>query len=105
MKDQKVIFAIVIMIGISLSCNVMGTPSAPAIETATIPPEASSMLTIEAGGRPPTPTAIVFPPGESPIDIKYEELGGEGFLGPPVGEELIAPDGIGRYRHYELGSI
>jgi uncharacterized protein with LGFP repeats len=106
MKDRKVIFAIVVVIGISLSCNVMGTPSAPVIETVTIPPQASSMLTIEAGGRPPTPTAIVFPPGESPIDIKYEELGGEtGLLGAPKDDEKIAPDNIGHYRHFQNGSI
>src|SRR5688572_15140022 len=105
MKNQKVILAM-ICLGISLSCNLMGTPTVPVIETVTIPPDASSMLTLEAGGVPPTPTAIVFLPGESPIDIKYAELGGEtGLLGAPQTDELIAPDNTGHYRHYQNGSI
>ena len=40
------------------------------------------------------------------IDIKYAQLGGAGgFLGAAVTPENVAPDGIGRYRHYQGGSI
>jgi hypothetical protein len=40
------------------------------------------------------------------IDIKYAQLGGStGFLGTPVTAETVAPDGTGRYRHYQGGSI
>ena len=42
----------------------------------------------------------------SDIDIKYAQLGGAaGFLGFAVTPENVAPDGIGRYRHYQGGSI
>src|SRR6266571_3716939 len=42
----------------------------------------------------------------SDIDVKYSQLGGTGgFLGAPVTSENIAPGGIGRYRHYQNGSI
>ncbi len=42
----------------------------------------------------------------SKIDQKYESLGGQkSFLGKPTTEEAVCPDGIGRYRHYEHGSI
>ena len=42
----------------------------------------------------------------SDIDIKYAQLGGAaGFLGVAVTPENVAPDGIGRYRHYQGGSI
>jgi hypothetical protein len=42
----------------------------------------------------------------SAIDQKYNELGGPaGFLGSPTSEELSCPDGEGRYRHYQNGSI
>jgi uncharacterized protein with LGFP repeats len=40
------------------------------------------------------------------IDDKYVQLGGaSGPLGPPVGAEFVTADGIGRGRHYQLGSI
>jgi hypothetical protein len=40
------------------------------------------------------------------IDDKYAALGGlTGVLGAPISEELTCADGIGRYRHYEGGSI
>ena len=40
------------------------------------------------------------------IDEKYRELGGAGgFLGRPTGPERETPDGQGRYRHFEVGSI
>ncbi|HZS05226.1 MAG TPA: hypothetical protein VFD58_10365 [Blastocatellia bacterium] len=40
------------------------------------------------------------------IDQKYYSLGGpRSFLGSPVTPELTAPDGVGRYRHYQGGSI
>ncbi len=42
----------------------------------------------------------------TPIDIKYQTLGGlTSFLGNPIQDEAITPDGVGRYRHYERGSI
>ena len=40
------------------------------------------------------------------IDIKYAQLGGStGFLGSPVINESVTPDGSGRYRHFQGGSI
>ena len=40
------------------------------------------------------------------IYFKYKELGGEaGFLGYPVTDETAAPDSIGRFNHFERGSI
>lgn len=40
------------------------------------------------------------------IGAKYAALGGEGgFLGKPLTDELGTPDGIGRYNHFEGGSI
>jgi hypothetical protein len=40
------------------------------------------------------------------IDVKYAQLGGSnGFLGAPVIVESVTPDGIGRYRHFQGGSI
>ena len=42
----------------------------------------------------------------SDIDAKYAALGGPGgWLGQPTTPELAAPDGIGRYRHFQGGSI
>ena len=42
----------------------------------------------------------------SDIDVKYAALGGAGgWLGPATTAELVAPDGIGHYRHYRSGSI
>ncbi|MFN2557654.1 MAG: galactose oxidase-like domain-containing protein [Nitriliruptorales bacterium] len=42
----------------------------------------------------------------SAIDDKYAELGGaSGFLGSPVGNEFTTPNGLGRARHYQGGSI
>jgi uncharacterized protein with LGFP repeats len=42
----------------------------------------------------------------SAIDVKYAQLGGAtGFLGAAVTAEATTPDGIGRYRHYQGGSI
>jgi hypothetical protein len=42
----------------------------------------------------------------SDIDVKYAQLGGAGgLLGSPVTPENVAPDAIGRYRHYQRGSI
>ncbi|MGZ3630290.1 MAG: LGFP repeat-containing protein [Ktedonobacteraceae bacterium] len=40
------------------------------------------------------------------IDKVYIRLGGaNGFLGPAVSDETVAPDGVGRFRHYQNGSI
>lgn len=42
----------------------------------------------------------------SDIDTKYSQLGGpSGFLGKPTAAETSCPDGTGRYRHFEHGSI
>jgi hypothetical protein len=42
----------------------------------------------------------------SPISDKYAQLGGAaGFLGQPIIAETWAPDFVGRFRHYEGGSI
>ena len=42
----------------------------------------------------------------SDIDVKYATLGGPGgWLGQPTTPELSAPDGVGRYRHFQGGSI
>jgi hypothetical protein len=42
----------------------------------------------------------------SPIGDKYAQLGGQGgFLGAPTTPEQTAPDGVGKYRHYQHGSI
>lgn len=50
----------------------------------------------------------LFPAAVEPASIaaKYQSLGGaSGFLGSPKGAEGVAPDGVGRYRHYQGGSI
>ncbi len=42
----------------------------------------------------------------SDIDVKYAALGGPGgWLGPATTGELVAPDGVGHYRHFRGGSI
>ena len=42
----------------------------------------------------------------TPISDKYAQLGGAaGFLGQPTIAETSTPDGVGRFRHYEGGSI
>jgi LGFP repeat len=42
----------------------------------------------------------------TPISDKYAQLGGAaGFLGQPITAETFTPDLMGRYRHYEGGSI
>jgi uncharacterized protein with LGFP repeats len=42
----------------------------------------------------------------APIDEKYAELVQAGFpFGDPVGGEGICPDGVGRFQHFENGSI
>jgi uncharacterized protein with LGFP repeats len=42
----------------------------------------------------------------SAIDDKYAGLGGPaGFLGSPATPEQVAPDGVGRFRHYQHVSI
>jgi uncharacterized protein with LGFP repeats len=40
------------------------------------------------------------------IEQKYNSLGGpSGYLGPAKGDEMPTPDGSGRYRHFQNGSI
>jgi hypothetical protein len=44
--------------------------------------------------------------GGTPISDKYASLGGaNGFLGPATSPETVAPDGVGKFRHYTGGSI
>jgi hypothetical protein len=51
-------------------------------------------------------SAASSPAWATPISDKYAQLGGAaGFLGQPTIAETWAPDGVGRYRHYEGGSI
>jgi LGFP repeat len=40
------------------------------------------------------------------IETKYQQLGGPtGFLGTALNEETLCPDGVGRYRSFQNGSI
>ena len=49
---------------------------------------------------------LSLPLSASPISDKYASLGGaSGLLGSPTIPESTTPDGIGRYRHYQHGSI
>lgn len=49
---------------------------------------------------------IASKPNAQPIDGKYASLGGaSGFLGSPAQPEQATPNGAGRYRHFEGGSI
>ncbi len=42
----------------------------------------------------------------SDIDAKYLQMGGAGStLGAPTSAEAATADGVGRYRHYQHGSI
>ncbi len=42
----------------------------------------------------------------SAIDDKHADLGGDGgLLGKPTTDEMACPDKVGRYRHFESGSI
>src|SRR4029450_13386572 len=51
-------------------------------------------------------TAAASAAWATPISDKYAQLGGTaGFLGQPTIAETPTPDGVGRYRHYEGGSI
>jgi hypothetical protein len=44
--------------------------------------------------------------GATPISDKYSQLGGAGgFLGSPTIAESTTPDGVGKFRHYQHGSI
>ena len=41
-----------------------------------------------------------------PIFTHYQALGGAaGFLGAPVTDQTTTPDGIGRYNHFQYGSM
>ncbi|MFP5219247.1 MAG: LGFP repeat-containing protein, partial [Actinomycetes bacterium] len=45
-------------------------------------------------------------PGWTPIVQRYTAMGGQGsVLGEPATGELPTPDGVGRYTHYDAGSI
>ena len=51
-------------------------------------------------------SAVTSAAWATPISDKYAQLGGAaGFLGQPTIAETSTPDGVGRYRHYEGGSI
>jgi C1A family cysteine protease len=43
--------------------------------------------------------------GSSPIDVKFVAMGGDAVFGMPKEPEKAAPDGTGRFRYYEHGSI
>ena len=46
------------------------------------------------------------PQVQAPIAGKYAELGADrSVLGQPQGDERTTPDGVGKYRHFERGSI
>lgn len=58
------------------------------------------------------PLACVFgslvaaPSYATPISDKYTQLGGtSSFLGNPTNQETTTPDGVGKFRHYQHGSI
>lgn len=56
--------------------------------------------------QPPEPPEPPEPEPPSPIEVRYAALGGpSGFLGAPTTAELTTPDGLGRYRQYQNGSI
>jgi len=56
-------------------------------------------------------TILWFPPSKEAFEVhgairsKWGQLGWEGFLGFPVTDELTTPDGIGRFNHFQNGSI
>lgn len=51
-------------------------------------------------------SAVTSAAWATPISDKYAQLGGAaGFLGQPITAETWTPDILGRYRHYEGGSI
>ena len=51
-------------------------------------------------------SAVTSAAWATPISDKYAQLdGAAGFLGQPTIAETSTPDGFGRYRHYEHGSI
>jgi len=57
-------------------------------------------------GAPPTPPAPPAPMVYGAIGDLYNSLGGPGgFLGNPVTPETGCPDGVGRFNHFEHGSI
>jgi hypothetical protein len=77
---------------------------------------ANNHLVISSGHPLLSPVPPISPSGDSlrsplitvldPVQDKYLKLGGEqGFLGKPVAPETTAPDGVGRFRHYQGGSI
>ena len=51
-------------------------------------------------------SAVTSAAWATPISDKYAQLGGAaGFLGQPTIAETATPDAVGRFRHYEGGSI
>jgi len=57
-------------------------------------------------GAPPTPSAPPAPMVYGAIGDLYNTLGGPGgFLGNPTIPETGCPDGVGRYNHFDHGSI
>jgi uncharacterized protein with LGFP repeats len=51
-------------------------------------------------------TCIAITANATPISDRYAQLGGSGgFLGSPTTTEKFTPDGLGRFRHYQHGSI
>jgi hypothetical protein len=56
--------------------------------------------------RPPKPSIATTHEVHGAILAKYQELGAEGsFLGYPTTDETGTPDGVGRFNHFQAGSI
>jgi len=154
--NQRTLFALLVLLGLSLSCGQTGTPI-PMLSTDTpyVPPTAianvstSTALTDDiqptvipseyvpptitptqyvppavtpsvtefvpsaakpTSTQPPTEFVPPIPPPQNPVKTqiiqKYIALGGEaGFLGAATVPEQSTPDGIGRFRHFQGGSI
>ena len=67
-----------------------------------IPPKGYSVAAVASGTTCAGGSGVVV----GAIDAKYRALGGCGsFLGRPVTNELVTPDGVGRYSVFEHGSI
>jgi len=67
---------------------------------------AAAAATLRTPVRPPKPAIDTTHEVHGAILAKYQELGAESsFLGYPVTDESGTPDGIGRFNHFQAGSI
>jgi len=81
------------------------TPSPTPTKTPTRTPTRKPTIT-STPTRTPTPTITPTVEALTEIYKKYLALGGSnGFLGAPLGPETQAPDGFGRFRDFQGGSI